>query len=589
MKITIPDPIITQCDAASQAVAINNDNFIIGTSFDSNNNQRPNFWIKSEDTTDDGKPIYNSGDLGSIRVDLTPDRENTDNPAEPIPDESRKFTIVLETDNQVKGYLAGDSLTGLTERKFKTTFRKGLTLSIDKSNNAVVGKLQLSETDTNFKPVFWPGASFTNVDPPHELLSPELDYSQQGECPTDVYKEFMTEVNPTTLAGGTIGGWYQDANGKAKPINWIQIPCKDKNEITTDILEPKSVSTLDDNNFGKILDNNIATESIGTTEVMITKPDGQSVSESHAFYHTPGCGIQDLNDLFVTPEDKIVFEQATRIPTGNFPARIVATGRTVESGETAYYVLHPQQVFLDLSIDIASNHRRLTVGDKDKLFVTVSNNGSPDDPTKDKFSVIATIPQTGVKIEDEKLAGLSFLNYKASDEVYCVINRVSINCAIEKLLPGAENAISMEIETEPRPLLADRDVRTTAKIAATESEKPETQSNNSDYEVIHVDRKGCFIATAAYGSYLAPEVVKLRNFRDQVLLKTTAGTLFVELYYDLSPQFAEVIMDNPLLRDLARWTLTPLVYSVSYPKTALMLLILCISTFLFIRAKKTTM
>lgn len=49
---------------------------------------------------------------------------------------------------------------------------------------------------------------------------------------------------------------------------------------------------------------------------------------------------------------------------------------------------------------------------------------------------------------------------------------------------------------------------------------------------------GCYIATAVYGSYEAPEVMILRRFRDDVLGKNVVGCAFVRVYYAISPFFA---------------------------------------------------
>ena len=84
---------------------------------------------------------------------------------------------------------------------------------------------------------------------------------------------------------------------------------------------------------------------------------------------------------------------------------------------------------------------------------------------------------------------------------------------------------------------------------------------------------GCFIATAAYGSYLAPEVMTLRDFRDRVLLTSRAGQAFVEGYYRISPPVAAFIADHESLKLAVRMGLTPFVYVVKYPLAGFFLLL----------------
>ncbi|MCR5662620.1 MAG: S8 family serine peptidase [bacterium] len=76
---------------------------------------------------------------------------------------------------------------------------------------------------------------------------------------------------------------------------------------------------------------------------------------------------------------------------------------------------------------------------------------------------------------------------------------------------------------------------------------------------------GCFIATAAYGSYMEPEVITLRRFRDNYLLDNAPGREFVKLYYTYSPPAANYIAERPLLRAAARCALAPCVIAVSEP------------------------
>ena len=58
-------------------------------------------------------------------------------------------------------------------------------------------------------------------------------------------------------------------------------------------------------------------------------------------------------------------------------------------------------------------------------------------------------------------------------------------------------------------------------------------------------KKGCYIATAVYGSYDAPEVMTLRCFRDQKLDKSWAGRQFIRVYYRLSPSLASRLQHWP--------------------------------------------
>jgi hypothetical protein len=90
----------------------------------------------------------------------------------------------------------------------------------------------------------------------------------------------------------------------------------------------------------------------------------------------------------------------------------------------------------------------------------------------------------------------------------------------------------------------------------------------------HPGRPGCFIATAAYDSPLAEEIVVLERFRDTYLLTNGIGRRFVRFYYKNSPPLADYIAGNEPLRLATRGVLWPLVYGIKQPLYAAIFLLL---------------
>jgi len=82
-------------------------------------------------------------------------------------------------------------------------------------------------------------------------------------------------------------------------------------------------------------------------------------------------------------------------------------------------------------------------------------------------------------------------------------------------------------------------------------------------EPVPEDEKRCIIATATYGSELSPEVQFLRDFRDNYVLKTYAGSSFMTVfnawYYSFSPQVAATISTSNTLRSIMKILLIPLI------------------------------
>jgi hypothetical protein len=65
------------------------------------------------------------------------------------------------------------------------------------------------------------------------------------------------------------------------------------------------------------------------------------------------------------------------------------------------------------------------------------------------------------------------------------------------------------------------------------------------------EKSGCFVATAVYGDYNHPVILDLRYFRDNFLNQKKWGRSFISWYYTHSPNWANIIRRNHVLRALA--------------------------------------
>ena len=94
-------------------------------------------------------------------------------------------------------------------------------------------------------------------------------------------------------------------------------------------------------------------------------------------------------------------------------------------------------------------------------------------------------------------------------------------------------------------------------------------------EVIVLDDKsfneteqgGCLIATATFGTEMAPQVQFLREIRDNIVLQTESGTSFMtafnHFYYSFSPTVADYERENPVFKEAVKLAITPLLASLT--------------------------
>ena len=92
--------------------------------------------------------------------------------------------------------------------------------------------------------------------------------------------------------------------------------------------------------------------------------------------------------------------------------------------------------------------------------------------------------------------------------------------------------------------------------------------SGDDIEIKEVEEGGgCLIATAAFGSELAPQVQFLREIRDNTVLQTESGSAFMtgfnQFYYLFSPAIADYERESPIFKESVKLTLTPLLTSLT--------------------------
>jgi uncharacterized repeat protein (TIGR01451 family)/CSLREA domain-containing protein len=135
----------------------------------------------------------------------------------------------------------------------------------------------------------------------------------------------------------------------------------------------------------------------------------------------------------------------------------------------------------------------------------------------------------------------------------CAQNGITLTCNLGNLASGGAATITVDVT-------ADRVAQLTNSASVRAAETDPNPGNNSAEVKTRVNcASGCFIATAVFGSPLAPQVQHLRAFRDRYLMPYPLGRWFTDLYYRFSPPVADTLRRHERLRALVRVALVPLI------------------------------
>jgi plastocyanin len=107
-------------------------------------------------------------------------------------------------------------------------------------------------------------------------------------------------------------------------------------------------------------------------------------------------------------------------------------------------------------------------------------------------------------------------------------------------------------------------------VVSSISAVPPTQQQTQQQTQLQTQQSkggGCLIATAAFGSEMAPQVQFLREIRDSTVLQTESGSAFMtgfnQFYYSFSPTIADYERESPAFKEAVKITLTPLLASLT--------------------------
>ena len=171
-------------------------------------------------------------------------------------------------------------------------------------------------------------------------------------------------------------------------------------------------------------------------------------------------------------------------------------------------------------------------------------------------------------------------NFKINEEGYSITfdtnkeNQVLLISIPNNLIANKINVYSSEIGTEPtnedKLKLSTIEYDNLVKFYVKPNNIGTILITNLDIDVSKIQPSeggGCLIATAAYGSEMAPQVQFLREIRDNTVLQTQSGTSFMTVfnsfYYTFSPAVADYERENPVFKEAVKVGLTPLLTSLT--------------------------
>jgi ribosomal protein L7/L12/DNA-directed RNA polymerase subunit RPC12/RpoP len=220
----------------------------------------------------------------------------------------------------------------------------------------------------------------------------------------------------------------------------------------------------------------------------------------------------------------------------------------------------PEKIVIAIRLLVADDQKIKAI----KLFREYTNTGLKEakdvidrldatpyavDPAAQK-SGSASFRETAASTKDSTTIPGYTLDPKVVDEILSCLAKNQKIAAIKVLREAADTGLK-----EAKDAIDSLDARQPQRNSSTAGSAPKGRTDDPSLKV-----SKCYIATAVYGSYEAPEVRVLRRFRDEVLTKSMAGRAFIRSYYAVSPPVARRLENAGRINRLVRRMLDKIVH-----------------------------
>ena len=361
--------------------------------------------------------------------------------------------------------------------------------------------------------------------PPRQDIQPSagMDSSSVAEYPGLNTFDAVSQATPLPGALANVSWPIPDTMGAGSYVMWIEVSKEFDHNATYNATAYPSPTGIPWSEYGEAYR--------GQPSVLYKVPFtiGTTASKSMTVDYE-GYGDPDGQDGLISPPDATI---STTIP-GSGAARLAL----VSDGGDNFRVRVTSRPEFDSSLPGTPTEMSVDTATGNSALVSFIAPG--DDGLTGKVTGYEVRYRVGDAVTSENFGDqMKSIDPKVSLEVLEPGNTQSFT--IPGLLPETSYSVGIR---------AFDDCHNTGALQVIEFKTPERAIGEVD---------ACFVATAAYGSVMASDVVMLRHLRDSVLRKTVLGELAVEAYYTFGPAVAGVVGESELLRATAREVLEPLV------------------------------